>query len=179
MVIYYSHVHKEFPASFDIETIVSVLHPAALQAAELFFSGTLPAFWKDSECVIWEKRWQIWYLGPLGQLYSAYQELIGSIRFHNYRNPFTLFIFCFRLFFIIHLLTEALNGPQGKLFFPSIVQWLLFILPSDKKYEAMSLLGLRWIRNVFKLSHLVFCWIALLIYRNGVIVLLSVVVLKK
>lgn len=67
MVIYYSHVHKEFPASFDIETLVSVL-----QAAELFFS---------SKCVIWGTMANI----AFGVTWSAlvYWEIIGSIRFYK------------------------------------------------------------------------------------------------
>lgn len=56
MVIYFSHVHKEFPASFDIETLVSFLHPAAVQKAEIYFPKTTASvvpIWKDRKYVIW------------------------------------------------------------------------------------------------------------------------------
>lgn len=55
---------------------------------------------------------------------------------------YLLYMLCFRPFFISRQLTEALNGPQGKMFIPLTVQELLFISSSDEKYDV-SLLELK------------------------------------
>lgn len=72
MVIYSSHVHKEFPASFDIETLVSFLHSAALQVA--FFSRTTVSdvpFWKESRYVIWERTGNMAFEASCSALFSV------------------------------------------------------------------------------------------------------------